>query len=137
MEQEYKQVIKMMTESITSKVNDISKFKDQNDALIKQIGQLKLEIAKQKEAHEDLTSDNQVLKQQLKVTATYIKSNLGQRWDAIEERSRDIAACLRTAAYENHLWEWNQKNQETNFCHLEFKPDNQSRSVRICAWKIE
>ena len=37
-EQEYKQVIKMMTESITSKVNDISKLKDQNDALTKQIG---------------------------------------------------------------------------------------------------
>ena len=48
----------MMTESITSKVNDISKLKDQNEALTKQIGTLKLEIAKQKEAHEDLTSDN-------------------------------------------------------------------------------
>jgi len=62
-EQEYKQVIKMMTESITSKVNDISKLKDQNDALTKQIGQLKHDIAKQKEAQEDLVSDNQVLKQ--------------------------------------------------------------------------
>lgn len=60
----------MMTESITSKVNDISKLKDQNEALTKQIGTLKLEIAKQKEAHEDLTSDNQVLKQQLKVMHT-------------------------------------------------------------------
>ena len=36
----------MMTESITSKVNDISKLKDQNDALTKQIGQFKHEIAK-------------------------------------------------------------------------------------------
>ncbi len=53
----------MMTDSITSKVNDISKLKDQNDTLTKQIGQLKHDIAKQKEAQEDLVSDNQVLKQ--------------------------------------------------------------------------
>lgn len=45
----------MMTESITQKVNEISKVKDQNEALNKQ-------IAKQKEAHEDLLSDIQVLK---------------------------------------------------------------------------
>ncbi len=69
----------MMTESITSKVNDISKLKDQNEALTKQIGTLKLEIAKQKEAHEDLTSDNQVLKQQLKVMHTIYSFIIGQR----------------------------------------------------------
>ncbi len=69
----------MMTESITSKVNDISKLKDQNEALTKQIGTLKLEIAKQKEAHEDLTSDNQVLKQQLKVMNTIYSFIIGQR----------------------------------------------------------
>lgn len=69
----------MMTESITSKVNDISKLKDQNEALTKQIGTLKLEIAKQKEAHEDLTSDNQVLKQQLKVMHNIYSFIIGQR----------------------------------------------------------
>ncbi len=69
----------MMTESITSKVNDISKLKDQNEALTKQIGTLKLEIAKQKEGHEDLTSDNQVLKQQLKVMHNIYSFIIGQR----------------------------------------------------------
>ena len=57
----------MMTESITTKVNEMSKLKDQNDNQIKQIGALKLEIAKQKETFDDLKDDNQMLRLELKV----------------------------------------------------------------------